>query len=330
MSFRKSFALFMTVLSLCLMCSTVPTLAQRQGGQDKPADNLKDAKAKKGGKIKVAVIPQDRERQWTKDITVASLEDALVSGGRFAVLSRSELDSVMREQQFSNSDLVDPNAAVRIGKALAAQYVIIAKCVSLENKEKSGGFGFGGINVNQKTKTMTTSVQMQLIDTESTQIIESKSYTDKVENKSTQTSSGGNETDAPGQDAYRDLMVKFAKDFADRLSLSIPIEALVVLVKNNQVAIDAGSEKAVTEGLEFEVILEGEPIRDSAGNVLSYDTTKIGRIRAVRVEPKLAWCDVVETYDASGRPEAAANVGKIQRDYVCKQVAKAGAPPKKK
>lgn len=313
-----AFAL-LTVLAL-----TGTAFAQRQGGQDKPADNLAQAKPKKSGKITVAVIPQSNQYSWTKDLTLAVLEDSLVKSGRFAVLSRAELDSVMKEQSFSNSDMVDPNAAVRIGKSLAAQYVLIAKCVSLDNK--NSGVSFGGFG--QKTSTMTTSVQMQLIDTETTQITDSQTYNDKVENKSTSVSGiGSNSADAPGQDAYRKLMEGFAGNFVERMSLQIPIEALVVLVKNNQVAIDAGSEKAVTQGLEFEVILEGEPIKDASGNVLSYDKTKIARVRAARVEPKLSWCDVVETYDANGRADASPNPSRIQRDFAAVQVSKGGPAP---
>ncbi|MBX7219476.1 MAG: CsgG/HfaB family protein [Blastocatellia bacterium] len=329
---KISMVCLLIAAGLLFSSTFAPIFAQRQGGQDKPAGSLKEAKAKKGGKITVAVIPQAASNPWAKDITLAALEDALVASGRFAVLSRSELDSVLKEQSFSNSDLVDPNAAVKIGKALAAQYVVIAKCVSIENKSGGGGGSFGGISIGQKTQTMKVNVQMQLIDTETTQTIESQSYNDKAETKSTQTNFGGGKSDAPGEDSYREMVVKFSKNFVERLSLAVPIEALVVLIKDNRIAINAGAEQAVTEGLEMEVVEEGEPVRGPDGAVLDYDTTKVARVRVTEVKPKIAYCDVIQTFDAKGTPDAAPNVGRIQKDFLVRQVAKAAAatPPKKK
>lgn len=308
--------------SLVVLPST--TQAQRETSQDKPADNLSQATAKKGGKIKVAVIPQDRERKWTKDIMMSSMEDAIVGSGRFAVLSRSELDAVLGEQKLASTDLVDPTAAVNIGKALSAQYVLIIRTVSLENK--AGGLSIGGYG--KKTNTMNCNVQMQLIDTETTQIVESKTYSDKVSTSSTQVGDlGASANDAPGQDAYRTMVATFTTDFVNRLSNSIPIEASVVLVKGNLVALDGGAEKAMKAGVQFEITQEGEPIRDSAGKVLSYDTTKIGIVRVTRVEPKLAWCEVVQTFDAAGTPDATPNATRILRDFTAKQMAQPIATP---
>jgi curli biogenesis system outer membrane secretion channel CsgG len=299
----------------------IPTIAfgQRATDQQKPPDNLAEAKAKKGGKIKVAVIPQDRDasRQWTKDIMMAALEDALVGSGRFAVLSRSELSAVMAEQKFANSDMVDPAAAVRIGKALAAQYVVIIRTVSLERKE--GGFTFGGMG--NKKSILTSNVQMQLIDTESTQIIESKSYSDKKENSvAVLGDEKENKVQAPGQDAYQAMVETFTKDFVNRLSMSIPIDASIVLVKGNLVAIDAGSDRAIKPGYQFEVFQEGEAIRDAAGNILSNDSTRMGLIKITRVEPKMSWAEVIQTFDASGVPDATPNPSKLQRDFSVKQL----------
>jgi curli biogenesis system outer membrane secretion channel CsgG len=306
----------------------VPTMAQAQRatGSDQPAGSMAEAKAKRGGKIKVAVIPQDRDasHQWTKDIMMASLEDALVGGGRFAVLSRSELSAVMQEQKFANSDMVDPAAAVKIGKALAAQYVVIIRTVSLENKD--GGFTFGGLG--NKKVTMAANVQIQLIDTESTQIVESKTYSDKKENSiAVLGDEKENKVQAPGQDAYRAMVEMFTKDFVNRLAAAIPIEGMVVLTKGNVIAIDAGGERAVKPGYQFEVLQEGEPIRDAAGNILSNDSTKVAIIKVSRVEPKLAWCEIVQTFDASGAPDPSAVQSKVQRDFIVKQLVQTVTVP---
>ena len=314
------------LVRLGLMCTLISGicpawLSAQRLESPAPADSLAKAKPIKGGRIKVAVIPQDPvpSRGWTKDIMMASLEDSLVAVGRFDVLSRSELNAVMTEQKFANSDMVDPSAAVKLGKALSAQYVIIIRAVSLELKQ--GGYTFGGMG--KKSVAMNTNVQMQLIDTETTQIIESKTYSGKKENSiavlGEEPGQQQNQVQVPGENEFRTLVQGFATDFVNHLSAAIPIEASVVIIKGNLIGIDAGAEKAVKTGVRFEVTLEGEPIKDAAGNILSHDTTKIGVIKVVRVEPKMSWCELVQSFDPGGAADATPNINRVQRDDEVKQ-----------
>jgi curli biogenesis system outer membrane secretion channel CsgG len=302
---------------------TLPALLNAQRMESPaPADSLAKATPIKGGRIKIAVIPQDPvpNRGWTKDIMMASLEDAVVTAGRFDVLSRSELNAVLAEQKFANSDLVDPSAAVKVGKALSAQYVVIIRAVSLELK--NGGYTFGGIG--KKSVAMNANVQIQLINTETTQIVDSKTYSAKKENSiavlgEEPAGTPQNQVQAPGENEFRVLVQGFATDFANRLSAAIPIEASVVIVKNNLIGIDAGAEKAVKPGVRFEVAVEGEVIKDAAGNVLSHDSTKVGVIRVVRVEPKMSWCELIQSFDPSGTPDPTPNLTRVQRDDEVRQ-----------
>src|SRR6266487_3842199 len=52
--------------------------------------------------------------------------DELVNEGTFRVIERKKLDTVLAEQDFSNSDRADPSAAklAKIGKVLGVRYII--------------------------------------------------------------------------------------------------------------------------------------------------------------------------------------------------------------
>jgi curli biogenesis system outer membrane secretion channel CsgG len=303
------------------------TFAQRKSGGTTPAsDAPKDAKPKKGGKITVAVIPQDNQRSWTKDIMVAELETAL-AGGRFNILSRDSLNSVISEQKLANSDLADPSAATSVGKLLSAQYVIVAKAVSIDVKESS--IGFGGIGT--KEKKMTVKVNMQLINAETGALIKSENYDGNDKTSSTQAGSFGNNADAPGQESFTKMMSGFAKRFAEVVSLQVPIETTVALVKDGQVIIRTGSAEGVQPGVDFEVILEGEPIRDSDGTILDRVVSKVAVIRASKVNEKVTYCDIIQTYDPNSKSaDAAPNAGRIQTDFTVRQVPKVAPPVVKK
>src|SRR5437879_3395927 len=46
------------------------------------------------------------------------LVDRLVSGGVYSVIERKQLDRILAEQNFSNSDRADPSSAAKIGRVL--------------------------------------------------------------------------------------------------------------------------------------------------------------------------------------------------------------------
>src|SRR5262249_46157775 len=128
---------------------------------------------------------------------------------------------------------------------------------------------------------------------------------------------GGGNKELATETVYRDMMKKFASNFVG--GISIPIEALVVLVKGNQVAIDAGELASVKPGMVFEIYNEGEPIRNAAGEVLSYDRTVYGKIKIVRVEPKLAWGELVKTFSDGGQADPTPNPERVKQNYAAKQ-----------
>jgi curli biogenesis system outer membrane secretion channel CsgG len=74
------------------------------------------------------------------------LVDGLVEDGSFRVIERKQLDALLNEQNFSNSDRADPSAATvaKLGKALGAKYLIVGSITKfgMENKSMGlGGFG---------------------------------------------------------------------------------------------------------------------------------------------------------------------------------------------
>ncbi len=316
-----------TLLCLLALGTLTVTSAQRKGGSgDKEDGGLKDDKGGKPKVIIAAVAPSNAS--WAKDITEAELENVMVQLGRFTVLSRSSLDTILQEQKIAQSDLADPSKATAVGKLLTARYAVIGKCTTVEEKEGGGGTKIGGFGVGSKKSEMNVAVKIQLIDVQTGQIVDSQDYTDKVEVKSTSVSGSvagrsggtGDQKSIARETTYRDMVKNFASKFASRLSLSIPIEALVVAVKGGEVAIDAGENSAVKPGMVFEVYSEGEPIRNAAGEVLSYDRTRHARIRVTRVEPKLAWAEIVKTFDNNKKADPAPNPDRIKRDYAVRQV----------
>jgi hypothetical protein len=115
-------------------------------------------------------------------------------------------------------------------------------------------------------------------------------------------------------------MESIASQFTREIGSSVPVEGLVVFIRGGRVAIDLGSDQSIQVGQEFEIYSEDEPIKNAAGEVLSYVTTKYARLRIAQVEPKLSWATVVETYDENGSPDSQPKLERIKVNYAVRQI----------
>ena len=86
--------------------------------------------------------------------------DALLEDGSFRVIERKKLDTVLAEQDFSNSNRADPSAAklAKVGKVLGVRYIIAGSITKFGGEEKNYGGGglikgkLGGLGL-KKAKT---------------------------------------------------------------------------------------------------------------------------------------------------------------------------------
>jgi hypothetical protein len=308
----KYLATAITIATILLAVTTAT--AQRRSGE-KPAQS---------GKPRVVIIGTGSgDTMWTTNITTASLEDALAQGGRFELITAAQRDKILSEQGFNNSDLVDPKQATRVGRLLSAKFIIVGNAldVSLSKGKVSsslgGLIGRGNLPSGEFSADVKSKVQIQMIDAETGVLKLSKSYDEKT-SKSTLTKSRS-ETDIR-QEGYRKAMEKIASQFSQEVGTSVPVGGLVVLVRGGRVAIDLGSDQSIQVGQEFEVYTEDEPIKNAAGEILSYVTTKHARLRIENVEPKLAWATVLATYNESGSPDPQLRLDRIKVNYAVKQI----------
>lgn len=276
----------------------------------------KRAAAARGERLTIALISEDHtgKQEWTKPFMTAAFEDKLLAAGRFRILSRSELEAVMTEQKIAVSGFVDPAQAVRIGKAASANYVVVVK--QLGHEQERTTFPPGA--------KVTLNLQAQVIDTETAELVHSETYGESYR-------IGGlgkwfeNQAEAAREPAvtkpYRESVEKFASAFTVKVAAAVPLDAIVAAVTGGRIAITGGAEVGLREGAEFDIIEEGEPIR-VGGQILGYDSKTIGRVKVTKVEPKLAWVELVRTFDDGGKEDVTPMVSKIKQGQLARMVAR--------
>ena len=129
--------------------------------------------------------------------------DALVNQGRFKVVSRDQLENILREMKLSRSALVDQATAVRAGKLAAAEAIMVA-------------------TVNESPKSV--EVYAQLINTETSTVLASRDIFDPEK--------------APGsaRAKMRELAAKLKAEYP-------LVGGSVVTVSNQRVAVGMGERQ---------------------------------------------------------------------------------------
>ena len=109
------------------------------------------------------------------------LVDRFVNGAVYSVIERKALDSILKEQNFSNSDRADANTAAKLGKILGVDAIVIGSITQFGRDDKNtsvGGSGIGGLagryglgGVGHKESKAVVNITARIINVETGEIL---------------------------------------------------------------------------------------------------------------------------------------------------------------
>jgi curli biogenesis system outer membrane secretion channel CsgG len=235
------------------------------------------------------------------------LVTALVKSGKYLVLEREEMEKIIQEQKFSNSSLVTPETAAKVGKLLGAELFVIGSVSEFGTKQSSVGGNvplFGGSLTTKKARAV---VDVRLVSITTGEILAAE--TKDGEESSTGVSvryeaiDFGNSTSWDNTDigkATRQAVDGCVELITENMA-KIPWSGKVLRVNaDGTILMKPGSEGNVKTGMEFTVFREGEEIKDpDTGLSLGSEETKIGRIKVTEdmLKGKAAKAKVLEGKD---------------------------------
>jgi TolB-like protein len=247
----------------------------------------------------VVIATATPETEWTKTMMAAALEDALSENGWFDLITATQREKILREQGFSSSDLVDPKQATEVGRLLSARYIIIGNVVD--------------VSVNRIfADTVNVRVQIQLVEVKTGLVKLSKSFDETL------TKFGKTEV-IHRREAFQSVMKKVAPIFVREIERTIPIEGLIVKIFKNRFYLDVGSDHGVQAGQIFDIYTQEEPIKNVAGELLSYVKVIHGRLRVADVESNVSWGVVTETFKEDGVRDRKPDLNRIKVGYAIKK-----------
>jgi curli biogenesis system outer membrane secretion channel CsgG len=252
--------------------------------------------------------------------------DRLVKDGSYSVIERKELDKVLGEQNFSNSNRADPSSAAKIGKVLGVSAIIIGSITQFGRDDKNtnigagavGGitsrFGIGGVGKREAKAVVEISARM--ISTDTAEILAVASG--KGESTRSGTSllgAGGSSAGAGGagvdmsssnfgstiigeatNKAVTELAQGLAQSAAKLPTVVVAIDGLVADVNGKTLILNVGSQAGVRVGDKLQVSHAGREIKDPAtGKVLRRIESPLGTLTITEVEEGSS----VGTYDGA-------------------------------
>jgi len=199
-----------------------------------------------GSRMSLAVFPFEIKGDpgMASALVYDNLIDAFVDQERFHVVTRGELEAILKEQKLSQTDLVDKNTAVRVGKLVAAESILMG-------------------TVRETNDTI--EIYARLVNTESSSIMEAKDVFSQ------------DKSIPQLQYMTNGLALKLKHSFP-------LIKGMVIQVKGNEIYADFGSFKHIKKEMRFIVFRQGEVIKHPVtGKILGSETKELGVATVVKV-----------------------------------------------
>ncbi len=237
----------------------------------------------------------------------------LVKDGTYSVIERKKLDTILQEQNFSNSDRASATTAAKIGKVLGLNAIIVGAITQFGTEDKSKKFGgvggkfggFGGGGIGKKEGKATVAIDARLVDVNTGEIL--AVATGKGESSRSGLAlggvgAGGGGFGAGGIDmgssnfqetiigeatrkAVDDLTAQLVTQAAKVQATKVTIDGLIADAGGGAIVINVGKGAGVTLGMRLAVERPGREIKDPAtGKVLRKITTPVGEIEVTELD----------------------------------------------
>lgn len=327
MRLRKFACLLMTLSLMALSLGQVPARA--------------DAKRR------IAVMPFEygavTSHVGTYDVGKGVTElmiNKLVSDGTYRVVDRQMLDSILKEQNLSVSDRADPNTAIKIGKLLACDAMVVGTVTQFGFETKSvsvgsvpsiaGGYipyvgGLGALSgLGSRKSKVKVAISARIIDTATGEIL-------GVAEGQGNSSKGGTSlgvVDVSNSDFASSIAGEATYQAVNQLALAIndlstkipdnqsiankDVQGKIADVTGNQVIINVGKINGLAAGDTLQVERITKTIKDPvSGKVLKEITGTIAVIKLTQVDNDNSTGEITKS---TGSVSVGDNVKKVTTD----------------
>jgi curli biogenesis system outer membrane secretion channel CsgG len=246
----------------------------------------------------------------------------LVKDGTYSIIERKQLDKILAEQNFSNSNRADPTSAARIAKILGVDAIIVGSITEFGNETKKTGLGgvggnWHGVglgNIGHSNSKANVAVTARIINVDTAEIMgvadgkgqSSRASTSLLGGGGNWGGFGGGSADFGSSNFQQTIIGEAVKKAVDDLSANlvseapkigtrtITVEGVVAAVEGGQIILNVGGKAGIKVGDQFNVERVTKEIKDpTTGAVIRRLATTVGVVKATDVDDSSAVCEAV-------------------------------------
>jgi len=266
----------------------------------------------------------------------ALLVKRIAQDGKFTVVERNKVSTVLKEQDFGASGRVKRGTQARIGQIRGADFTIMGDIVAFGRDDRSRGGaagaavpGAGGVGGLRRSEGKAVVIlNFRMVDNESSEIVMTGEARGESKRSSTRGFAGvwaggvmaGGTVDFSSSNFAETIIGEAVIDACDKLAQQIgqqsgsvssnknvEIEGLVADVAGGQVYINVGSSSGVQTGDKFQVSRIVREVKDpTTKEVLDVVTEPVGTLVVSTVRDKIA----IGAMSGGGAPKAGDKVEK--------------------
>ncbi|MGM0509178.1 MAG: CsgG/HfaB family protein, partial [Fusobacteriota bacterium] len=224
----------------------------------------------------------------------STLAGDLAALGRFQVLDRTELESILEEQKLTLSGAVENDQGIKVGKLASAKMAFTGNIASLnvyreeEVKDKVADLGILKIKKEERTYkkewNAKLKVTIKVLNVETGEII--KSFTKEV---TYETQDVHNE-----ESAIDGAIDKISDDIINGMRELFLIKSYIIDKQGKTAIIRLGTNMGIKKGMEFYIYSDGNKIKDKySGKILDVSGENIGLLYITDVDKNSAYAKIV-------------------------------------
>lgn len=269
------------IMATILMYGCAPTTTVKQ----KQTMTIDSPKGMVALKRRVGVVDFENKTQYGQNRLGTSASDILITelakSGKFIVVERDKLESIMKEQKLGMTGAVDAATAAKVGKILGLN-AIVTGAISQFGTETEGS---EYLITQSKNQVVKCSVDLRVVDAETGQILYAdsgsglaKKHTGGVLGLGTR--AGYDET-LEGE-ALRAAIVKFVNNIVVQIEKK-PWSCRVADVDGHSIYLNAGNDSGLPIGKTLTAYHVGRAIKDpTTGLVIGNTEEKVGELKVLR------------------------------------------------
>lgn len=299
-------------LSFALAGAFGPALGADPDDADVEATVEENGDADVSQPLRIAVLPLDND-QWYRSYRGNNPTEILVTelfeSDRFTVVEREDLEAVLEEQDLPESGRVDLGTAVRMGRILGAEYLLMGGLTFSATESTYAGLVLGPISAIKITKAR-VDLDLRLVDTTTAQIVWA------AQSRGKKSGLGGIAVVIGGKGAgyFIDNFGRTLSAEATRRAATKAVEKLVegvdegfegfvprrmqarvAKVKEGSVLLNRGETDKVLLHSIYTVYREGEEIFDpETGESLGRDIEEVASFVVVHIQEKMCEAKLLE------------------------------------